>query len=67
MTGLKANEVEEGLLAVICDAMLKPENFAADLKKNFKDTRSAISGLWRDTVPVGQASSGWEQGVRSLR
>ena len=32
MTGLRANEVEEGLLAVICDAMLKPENFAAYLE-----------------------------------
>ena len=58
--------MEEGLLAVICDAMSKPENFAAALEKSIKDMRSAISDLERDTVPVGQASSWWEQGDRTL-
>ncbi len=66
LTGLRANEVEEGLLAVICDAMLKPENFAAALEKSIKDMRSKISDLERDTAPLDQALSDVKEELRRI-
>ncbi|MCH9009614.1 MAG: recombinase family protein [Chloroflexi bacterium] len=66
VTGLRANEVEEKLLAAICDAMLKPENFAAALEKAINEMRSNISDLERDTAPLEQALSDVNEELRRI-
>ena len=58
--------MEEGLLAVICDAILKPENFAAVLEKTIKDMRSKISDLERDTAPLEEALSDVNEELRRI-
>ena len=57
MTGFRANKVEEELLAVICDAMLRPDNFAAALEKSINEMRTITADLERETAPLEQAFS----------
>ena len=66
MTGLRANEVEEKLLAVICDAMLKPENFAAALEKSINEMRTITADLERETAPFEQAISDGNEELKRI-
>ena len=55
LKGLKAELVEEQLLAVLCNAMLKPDNFARALERSIDELRSKVTDLERDAGPLSQA------------
>ncbi len=58
--------MEEKLLSVICDAMLKPANFAAALEKSISEMHSAIADLERDTAPLEQARSDVKEELKRI-
>ncbi|MCI0791278.1 MAG: recombinase zinc beta ribbon domain-containing protein, partial [Chloroflexi bacterium] len=66
VTGLRANDVEEKPLSVICDAMLRPANFAGALEKSIDEMRSVIADLERDTAPLEQARSDVKEELKRI-
>jgi AcrR family transcriptional regulator len=55
LKGLKAEIVEEQLLAALCNAMLKPDNFARALERTIAKLSSRVDDLERETGPLEQA------------
>ena len=66
LKGLRADRVEEELLKVICDSMLKPDNFATALERTIAELRSTIQDLQRDVEPLEKAISDVEQELRRI-
>ncbi len=55
LKGLRADDVEEQLLAGLCNAMLKPDNFARALERTIAELHSRIGDLEREAGPLAQA------------
>lgn len=66
MKGLRADRVEEELLGVICNSMLKPDNFATALERTIAELRSTIHDLERDVEPLEQALSEVDEELRRI-